>query len=41
MVKDTVLISAGFSKTTAAIANLGYKTTEHELSEFQKKWMVD
>jgi len=30
------LVPAGFPKTKAAIENLGYKTIELELSEFQK-----
>ncbi|MDY6801260.1 MAG: arginine deiminase-related protein [Bacteroidota bacterium] len=35
-INDYVLVPAGFPKTKAAIENLGYKTIELELSEFQK-----
>ncbi|MDK2978468.1 MAG: dimethylargininase, partial [Bacteroidales bacterium] len=35
-INDCVLVPAGFPKTKAAIENLGYKTIELEVSEFQK-----
>lgn len=35
-VNNFVLVPSGFPKTKAAIENLGYKTIELELSEFQK-----